>query len=587
MTTGYCTCNDPIINFVGDFFVKSVVEMGKVLEKVMCPTLMALDLVVEVGSAAIPGVGKATTVGMRTGVKTAKMFKMSMTLRMQQWSGQAWADLAKRILDFADAPDELVPGINYDEMPCARVKKASKKCKEKNGESDNDSTPSKTKDNNQPTQTNNQPSKTSDQPTKTSDQPSRTRSQSSSITPSMVATAKVDCAAIGRNDMEVLSEENPSIYGDLPEKRAVGTALQSRHLEVRTLNQKKGQACNHDFRAKSIQLLRMSSWYVKPVLEGRGKTANGFNEMNDCSDYGFGEQKITGTKDYDTEHVLEWSMVWNFFDTINLHADFKSGFNHPDPDEKQENKLDFCHYWFVSWDWPARDVIPNPDPSALATAPGSSPLTQTPFQWPNEAYPFIESKKGRRAHDNEFVLLQKRINSEAKKAPLAQPRIAIQRLRIVVGAFLYMKEKKVNDNLVDQVDRIGAQLEILENALAKKPRTVEREEAEPDQNGVYWKRIVTFKNWTPLKLKEMWFAYMDGIYKNANVKTTAFMDANLAKLKTEYSDQKLIKQEQVEKEKDNKKKEELASEKKLRDDMKGYIAKLEEHCDKSKNWPKP
>jgi hypothetical protein len=30
----------------------------------MCPTLIALDLVVEVGSAAIPGVGKAITTGI-------------------------------------------------------------------------------------------------------------------------------------------------------------------------------------------------------------------------------------------------------------------------------------------------------------------------------------------------------------------------------------------------------------------------------------------------------------------------------------------------------------------------------------------
>lgn len=64
ITTGYCICDDPIINFLGDFFIKSVIEMGKILQKVMCPTLMALDLVVEIGSAALPGVGKAITVGM-------------------------------------------------------------------------------------------------------------------------------------------------------------------------------------------------------------------------------------------------------------------------------------------------------------------------------------------------------------------------------------------------------------------------------------------------------------------------------------------------------------------------------------------
>jgi len=65
-------------------------------------------------------------------------------------------DLAKRFLDFANVPDELVPGINYDEMACPKGKKASKKCKEKNGDRDNNDSPSKTGSNNndkQPSQT--------------------------------------------------------------------------------------------------------------------------------------------------------------------------------------------------------------------------------------------------------------------------------------------------------------------------------------------------------------------------------------------------------------------------------------------------
>jgi hypothetical protein len=66
ITPGQCICDDPIINLLGDFFIGSLIEMGKILEKVMCPTLTALDLVVEVGSAAIPGVGKALTVGLST-----------------------------------------------------------------------------------------------------------------------------------------------------------------------------------------------------------------------------------------------------------------------------------------------------------------------------------------------------------------------------------------------------------------------------------------------------------------------------------------------------------------------------------------
>jgi hypothetical protein len=64
MTYGKCECNNEVIGFISEFIVRSFEEMGKVLQSVMCPALLALDLIVEVGSAAIPGVGKAITVGM-------------------------------------------------------------------------------------------------------------------------------------------------------------------------------------------------------------------------------------------------------------------------------------------------------------------------------------------------------------------------------------------------------------------------------------------------------------------------------------------------------------------------------------------
>jgi hypothetical protein len=62
--TGYCTCDSPIIEILGDFFVEGVKEAGKILEKVVCPALQALDIVMAVGMAAIPPPGKAITGGM-------------------------------------------------------------------------------------------------------------------------------------------------------------------------------------------------------------------------------------------------------------------------------------------------------------------------------------------------------------------------------------------------------------------------------------------------------------------------------------------------------------------------------------------
>jgi hypothetical protein len=61
---GYCTCDSPIIEILGDFFVEGIKEAGKILEKVVCPALQALDVVMAIGMAAIPPPGKAITGGM-------------------------------------------------------------------------------------------------------------------------------------------------------------------------------------------------------------------------------------------------------------------------------------------------------------------------------------------------------------------------------------------------------------------------------------------------------------------------------------------------------------------------------------------
>jgi hypothetical protein len=126
------------------------------------------------------------------------------------------ADLAKKFLDFANAPDGLIPeGINYDELPCPKGKKASKKCKDKNGEGDDDKKP--------PTET------------KKDDQPKAT----DNFKPSATATA--NCNAIA-NKLE----------GAAPAKRAVDT-LHSRRIEKRA--PKDGVAC-----IKLAGEWKISSW---------------------------------------------------------------------------------------------------------------------------------------------------------------------------------------------------------------------------------------------------------------------------------------------------------------------------------------
>ncbi|KAF2650663.1 hypothetical protein K491DRAFT_608379 [Lophiostoma macrostomum CBS 122681] len=143
----------------------------------------------------------------------------------------------------------------------------------------------------------------------------------------------------------------------------------------------------------------------------------------------------------------------------------------------------------------------------------------------------------------------KRTNGKFKFGePFDQPRTAIQRMRSVVGAYLYMREEAINDIFIDQVNRIGTQLGNLENAVAKTPRTVGRTSSTPDADG---------------RLPER------------------------TRLNDEYNDKKLITQTQINQEKDETKLKSLGQEEKLREDMKDYIAKLQDQWAKAKDWPKP
>jgi hypothetical protein len=267
--------------------------------------------------------------------------------------------------------------------------------------------------------------------------------------------------------------------------------------------------------------------------------------------------------------------------------------------------------------------------------------TRIPLNWLSEAYPFVvgTGKNARRLYEKEFILLHKKINSGPKnqvspikrfqhigfpahlpatqmfsdeviyndkdmdegikrtstrkrKSKLVmgewnkQPRTVLQRMRAVVGAYLYLKEPKVNDIFIKQVDRIGQQLENLENALAKQPRIAERKVKDPKPNEDN-KKSVPFHVWKPQKLKEKWFAYVDDVYKKADKKAQDFMKTNIERMEKEYTDAKMIKQDKIDKEKKDDEKKKLILEKDLREEMKKAIPKLKAEWTKSKDWPKP
>ncbi|KAH5090123.1 hypothetical protein HBI38_042970 [Parastagonospora nodorum] len=649
--TGYCICDDPIVNILGDFFLESAIETGKVLQKVMCPALLALDLVVELGSAAIPGVGKAITLGMSmppkklhsplltmvgTGIKTAKMFKHAYdaqdaamewaSMFVEQGFGLASAagcktpfsfskpDLAKRFLDFADAPDELVPGLNYDDLPCPKGKKASKKCKEKIGDHNDSGSSSKTEDNKQSTKTPEQTTLTTHSPTY-----SRISGQTSSSAPSATPTVKVDCAAIGRMDMEAFWDEFPEMKEHTVEKRVIGTTLYSRRLEVRT--PKSGVVCEGT--AKTILASKEYPRAGDPFMNNA--VAYGFNDLDSCDDYRWGKQTNRDKGLYDTEHVLEWSIITGFFNSLNDHPDFKDGFLHPDPESKERGQKVSWHpgtglkktlscripilqlvlplkEW-TFWNKSRLSGLQKHIPMSMARRKmlqGHTRMSSSYYKAKStnksrigmkmfSSHAIFDAKKVQtliqRTNTDKFTRRGPKFRQRVYPDPFEQPRVVIHRLRSAVGTLLYMQEPEINKIFIAQVDRIGAQLENLENALQKNPRKVNKKNSRT--NDVSQDHVVTFDPWQPQKLKEKWFKYMDEAYKNANSGVQEFVDDTVAKLRVEFDDARLIKQADIDKEKDKTKKEELAKEKKLRVDMKKYTPKFEEQWIRANGWSKP
>lgn len=73
--------------------------------------------------------------------------------------------------------------------------------------------------------------------------------------------------------------------------------------------------------------------------------AYGWTEPHSCTEYEWRYAHFPQTDDdkYDTEHILEWFVITNFFTT--LDGQYKQDeFTHPDPQEDGA-KINFCRYW--------------------------------------------------------------------------------------------------------------------------------------------------------------------------------------------------------------------------------------------------
>jgi hypothetical protein len=94
---------------------------------------------------------------------------------------------------------------------------------------------------------------------------------------------------------------------------------------------------------------------------------------------------------------LEWQVLTDFFKKFNEGTNGK--YEHPDPDQ-EDQKVDFCTYWYESWNF-------SPGEEFSIAASGAAPLS--PWGHIAAAYP---SRKNQWAA--ELIALQRNINSGAK-----------------------------------------------------------------------------------------------------------------------------------------------------------------------------
>jgi hypothetical protein len=266
-----------------------------------------------------------------------------------------------------------------------------------------------------------------------------------------------------------------------------------------------------------------------------------------------------GERKYHIEHILEWQTVANFFKWMNRKMT-KAGkmFTNPDPSQQGKGKLDFCDYWAEQWK--------GSYPSTI-TINGKTLMPLEHMKW---AYPGVKNR------EEEFVWLQASMNTPAKsnvsklcldKYFLVHFRLTISqmwsykgekdsngnlyseetmrehitgrkttikgqnpekvagelvdgakkallKLKALLGARKYMREKKISTILKNQKEEIGKMLDAIDTELPKHPRTPTR-------------GAKTFAPWEKQDLGKYWTEYMNERFKIAETRTQNDMNTYL------------------------------------------------------------
>jgi len=213
--------------------------------------------------------------------------------------------------------------------------------------------------------------------------------------------------------------------------------------------------------------------------------------------------------DYDTEHVLEWQIITDFFATIQAKG---QKFEHPDPRKVQPDpakpkvEVDFCTYWYESWQLGKNQafVIPLSGQEAL-----------TPWDHIAASYPAKSNQ-----WKAELIALQRNINSPTKAnlfndkslmvwdkddmgrwvASRDQRGKVLERMRLLLGVRKYLSEDAIRKIFKRQKEGMGNILDELDTNMRSHARV---------ESGT------TFTPWKKQNFKQQWDSFMDEKWKKA------------------------------------------------------------------------
>ncbi|KAL1593136.1 hypothetical protein SLS60_010743 [Paraconiothyrium brasiliense] len=278
----------------------------------------------------------------------------------------------------------------------------------------------------------------------------------------------------------------------------------------------------------------------------------GYKKEVDCANYEWfkgvpglkqGTKDEKGQYKYDTEHVLEWNTIAQFFDIFLDKKFAKDKISNADPKNdiesahgvKGRRKEDFCAAWRTTWgSWPKDQgfKLDKNDPS------------RSPFEHIADVYPSAKPPYKR----EEFTGLQKSLNQlklrffkwndkpeefddgwvpvpsqlynekmSAAGTPqkgslgdqvLNDPGAALLRLRNVVGVRMYLNDKKVRKAMRDVKIRLQDRFDELERALAD-PKNARSIVSSGSERLGTQETTRTLHPWKILNLGALWDEYMN------------------------------------------------------------------------------